>query len=81
MEPGQEHVEKPRCENTETCPMFKYFRRVAQEVYRNLYCEGDFEICARRRLRLAGQPVPANLLPHGGKLWLDTERPPELWEV
>lgn len=69
-----------RCEHLETCPMFKYFRKAAERVYRETFCEGDPSICKRRQLRNAGQPVPANLLPHGGKLWDDNMRPPEFWE-
>ncbi len=74
-------TDKSCCENTSICPMFKYFRKVAQDVYRSMFCEGDFEACARRKLRLSGQSVPANLLPHGGKLWADQERPPEFWDA
>ena len=68
-----------RCEFVEQCPMFKYFRRVAERIYREFFCEGHYELCARRRLRTGGQPVPDNLLPHGGKLWEDNARPPEMW--
>ena len=70
-----------QCEFIEQCPMFKYFRRVAEKIYREFFCEGNYEICARRRLRKSGHPVPANLLPHGGKLWEDDAQPPEMWEV
>lgn len=68
-----------RCEFIDGCPMFKYFRRVAEKVYREMFCEGDFTACQRRELRLCGEPVPANLLPYGGKLWEDDSRPPEFW--
>jgi len=46
-------------------------------VYRMAYCQGDFENCARRKLRLASQPVPENLGPQGLRLWPDGEQPPE----
>ncbi len=61
--------------------MFKYFRRVAERVYREFFCEANYETCVRRQQRLQGKPVPANLLPHGGKLWDDDTKPPEMWEV
>ncbi len=65
------------CQFIDGCPMFKYFCRAAEVIYRQVYCEGDFESCARRKLRLDGQPVPANLLPQGVNLWEEGETPPE----
>jgi hypothetical protein len=59
--------------------MFKYFRQYAIKVYTELYCEGDYQKCKRRTLRLSGQHVPANLLPHGGRLWEDGKAPPSGW--
>jgi hypothetical protein len=74
-------VAAERCQFVEGCPIYKYFRRIAAEITRETYCEGPyFTECARRKLRLAGQPVPDNLLPHGGKLWEDDKKPPEFWE-
>lgn len=72
-------TEKQVCEFIEGCPMFKYFRRIAKQIYMDTFCEGNPDICKRRQLRLAGEPVPMNLLPHGGKLWDDNARPPEYW--
>lgn len=66
------------CHFIEGCPIYKYFRQSAKRVYMNMYCEGNYETCARFTLRKAGQPVPDNLLPHGGKLWEDGQQPPEL---
>lgn len=60
---------QPNCPNLESCPIFKYFRSYAKKAYMRMYCEGDFETCERYQLRLEGQPVPPNLLPHGGTLW------------
>lgn len=57
------------CEYLEGCPIFKHFRKYAQQVYIDIYCQGDHSICKRRQLRLAGEPVPENLLPYGGTLW------------
>jgi hypothetical protein len=69
-----------QCQFLKGCPMFKYFRQYAIKVYTELYCEGDYEKCKRRILRLSGQQVPANLLPHGGKLWEDGKAPPSGWQ-
>ena len=60
-----------QCEMVEGCPIFKYFKRYAIKVYMGMYCLGDYETCKRLQLRRAGQPVPENLLPHGGTLWDD----------
>jgi hypothetical protein len=68
-----------QCEYVEGCPMFKYFRSIAKKVYAEIYCLGDYEVCRRRQLRQAGEPVPQNLLPHGGKLWDDDQKPPDFW--
>jgi hypothetical protein len=74
-------VAAERCQFVEGCPIYKYFRRVAEQITRETYCEGPyFPECARRKLRLAGQPVPDNLLPHGGKLWEDNKKPPDFWQ-
>jgi hypothetical protein len=67
------------CEFIEKCPMFRYFRSVAKMIYQDMYCQGKFVDCERRKLRLAEQPVPANLLPNGCKLWQDEEKPPPMW--
>jgi hypothetical protein len=66
-----------QCEFVEGCPMFKYFRAGARRIYLEIFCQGDFEVCHRRRRRLAGEPVPRNLLPHGGTLWAEKDSPPE----
>ena len=64
------------CQFLDGCPMFKYFRRSAQRAYVAMYCQGDYARCQRRKLRLAGKPVPENLLPFGGTLWDEGDRPP-----
>jgi hypothetical protein len=61
--------ENQHCENLERCPVFKYFRKFAKQIYIDIYCEGDYVICRRRQLWVEGKPVPENLLPHGGTLW------------
>ena len=67
------------CEYLEGCPMFKYFREFVKQVYIDMYCMGMYEKCRRRKLRVAGKPVPENLLPYGGKLWKEGEDPPRTW--
>jgi hypothetical protein len=64
----------PRCLYLEGCPIFKYFRKFAKQVYIDIYCEGDYTICQRYNLRQADQPIPENLLPHGGTLWDEDKR-------
>jgi len=64
-----------RCQFISGCPIFEYFNRTAKKVYLAMYCEGDYGRCQRRRLRMAGQPVPKDLLPYGGTLSYESERP------
>jgi hypothetical protein len=67
------------CEYLEDCPIFKYLREFVKQAYMDMYCAGDYEKCRRRKLRVAGKPVPENLLPYGGQLWKDGEVPPTVW--
>lgn len=62
-------MEKEHCPNLQPCPIFHYFKEYAKEVYRAMYCEGDYTTCVRYQLKLRGQPVPENLMPYGGSLW------------
>lgn len=61
--------ESPCCNFLKGCTMFARFHRYARDAYIDMYCQGDYETCQRRRLRLAGKAVPENLLPFGGTLW------------
>mgnify|MGYP000328604760 CR=1 FL=1 len=65
-----------QCANVEGCPIFKYFKHFTQRIYMETYCLGNFEGCKRYQLKQAGQPVPENLLPHGGTLW-DRDKLPD----
>lgn len=69
------------CEFIEKCPMFAYFSRSAEDLYRYAYCEGEYGNCERRTLRLAGETVPDSLLPQGIHLWNEAagEEPPVYW--
>ena len=69
-------MERDRCEFADNCPMFAYFDRFSETVYRLAYCEGNYTACERRKIRLAGQDVPINMLPQGNKLWADGAQPP-----
>ncbi|MFC1960458.1 hypothetical protein ACFLYO_07085 [Chloroflexota bacterium] len=64
---------KEVCVEGGNCPIFQYFREYTQ-IYRDVYCLDNFEVCQRRQLRLAGEPVPDNLLPDGGILGNDAKR-------
>ncbi len=70
-----------KCQFIEKCPMFEYFCNAAKLIYRAAYCEGSFEKCKRRQLRLSGQPVPNSMLPQGSLLWDEKigEQPPKFW--
>ena len=59
------------CTYIEGCPMFKYFRRFMKKVYMTMYCQGYYQDCARRELRMSGKEVPDVMLPNGNMLFED----------
>ncbi len=65
--------ETKACQFIDGCTMFEYFTRAAKAVYLNMYCNGYYADCERRKLRLEGKPVPKNLLPNGNTLWDDDQ--------
>lgn len=57
------------CPNMEKCPVYKHFLlESTKEAIIGLYCKGDFQRCARKKLKDSGQPVPEKLLPNGSYL-------------
>lgn len=64
------------CQFLEGCPMFELLYRYAQRVYIDMYCQGNYARCRRRKLRLAGGTVPNDLLPYGGRLSTDDQGRP-----
>jgi len=65
---GVQTVMNRQCQFTDACPMFEYFQRSARTVYMNMYCLNFCTDCCRRQRRLAGKPVPDDLLPTGERL-------------
>jgi len=62
-------MEKNDCPNLEKCPMFALFRlQATTELFIRRYCNGDYEKCARKKLKDSGKEVPENLLPDGDTL-------------
>jgi hypothetical protein len=62
-------TDKKHCPFVEGCPMFKLFHNYAKDVYKEVYCLGNYQsTCLRYRKRAAGETVPENLMPHGGTL-------------
>lgn len=50
----------------EKCPIYGHFiLESTKEAIIGLYCRGDFQRCARKKLKDLGQPVPENLMPNG----------------
>jgi hypothetical protein len=60
------------CQFKDSCPIYAEFREYQKHMYVGMYCNDHFELCARRKLRTKGEPVPANLSPNG--LFLMTNR-------
>ena len=57
---------RSRCSHVVGCELFpKFGLRATLGVWKTLYCEAQFEACARYRLAQQGRPVPATLLPNG----------------
>ena len=62
------------CTHIDSCTLFPFFNmRATLGVWKAMYCQANFERCARLELTLAGEVVPWNLLPNGKKL----DVPPE----
>lgn len=58
-------IEDQGCQFREQCPVCVDFPEDRKQLYVAMYCDHHVELCARRRLRLAGQPVPPNMAPNG----------------
>jgi hypothetical protein len=63
------------CQFTDGCPIFAYFSGAATRISLAMYCQGDYGRCKRRQLEMAGEAVPADLLPQGGSLSDGAQRP------
>jgi hypothetical protein len=58
-----------RCPLAWSCSLFQRFSlKSSLEIWRQNYCEGPFERCARYQASLARRPIPDLLLPNGKKL-------------
>ncbi|ADB58121.1 hypothetical protein [Archaeoglobus profundus] len=57
------------CPYLQNCPFFNRLQLSATaEMLKERYCKGNFENCARYKLRKDGKPVPDNLWPNGKML-------------
>ncbi|MCC7206533.1 MAG: PAS domain-containing protein, partial [Anaerolineae bacterium] len=54
-----------QCPNLNRCPAFRLLQLQAREVFMELYCEAEYERCARLISANRGERVPDNLMPHG----------------
>ena len=59
-----------QCALMGTCELSRRFRPDARNVWKTFYCAGNSDRCARYRRSVAGEAVPANLLPNGKLLEL-----------
>ncbi|MDR9435753.1 MAG: ankyrin repeat domain-containing protein [Thiohalophilus sp.] len=54
------------CSHTTNCQLYAQFAADASlKLWKQHYCEGLFDQCARYQLALEGKPVPLTLLPNG----------------
>ncbi len=62
------------CPHMSDCELYRAFALAhAAEVWKSLYCRGDYAKCERYRLSEAGKVVPGNLLPNG-KILIKSKR-------
>lgn len=54
------------CSHTSNCQLYAQFAADASlKLWKQHYCEGIYDQCARYKLALEGKPVPLTLLPNG----------------
>ena len=58
-------TENRGCQFRERCPVYVEFPGDQKQFYVTMYCTHHVELCARRRLRLQGEPVPPGMAPNG----------------
>lgn len=59
-------MEEQGCPNLRKCPMFERFKlQATSALFIQLYFNGDYTKCVRKKLRDEGKDVPSNLLPDG----------------
>ena len=56
------------CPNYDACPVIQHFTEFKSALFKEIYCFGAYETCARHERKAAGEDVPPNLLPHGKRL-------------
>lgn len=56
---------KNRCKYIDHCPMYQYFNRIEQVVFREMVCEGHYDLCVRYKLQAAGLIAPRSNAPNG----------------
>ena len=57
------------CSHIKGCELFVQFAlNPALEIWKNNYCNSDFESCVRYKMSKIGQPIPLTLLPNGKKI-------------
>jgi len=57
------------CSHSESCDLYVQFAmEPSLKLWKQHFCEGQFERCARFQVALSGRPVPLGLLPNGKEL-------------
>lgn len=57
------------CSHSESCDLYVQFAmEPSLKLWKQHFCDGEFERCARFQVALSGRPVPLGLLPNGKEL-------------
>ena len=57
------------CSHIPNCELFPLFKsRAVLQIWRTMYCEGEYARCARFRHNTCAGPIPITLLPNGEHL-------------
>lgn len=63
------------CSHIKSCELFVQFAlNPALEIWKQHYCNGEYEECVRFKLAKMGQPVPLTLLPNGKNIELNQQQ-------
>ena len=67
------------CSHSDSCELYVQFAmEPSLKLWKEHFCDGDFDRCSRFQLALTGKPVPLGLLPNGKELQMAVRSKEEL---